>query len=593
MSKVLPVELQEFYESLENLDSLNVWKINRTLRETGKTSGEWEKKLITERKSLALIFNDGELVSNIQVTDVSGAAVNACSFGESEITYLEERFQETKNSWVKTRYATILWNETKKNGYAELAIDGFLKILETNGKDNEEIVTIISAALFLAKKTKRKIEDVKSKVLEVFWAAPSWGKGNILDGILKHNLFNNLELQEIAEKLHIWYTDDKEAHYFSKKQNLEIAIRLFQKLNRPKEIIYELLADNEDLIIKGHPKDNDFIKYLGTGAKAEYLKKAKKNEEYDQVIKEYNRLKQTLELNKVSVELDEKYVDLLNRYIKKKSEAILALPTDSILAFFALDEELLVDPEEIKENSKKSVKNSLQNLFTTSTLDINSNFKRIAGNDILEQEVLKNYTISHNVKFYSLFLTTFAEGIIRGKINYCRIHDFFEKNTWYGTRMNRGFKESAMDEDSSWITMIAPGLHNFFAQFEMGVLMNTQKINNFILAIDSLAVKFEGALRDFIKLVGGNTTVQKNGVFQEQLLEELLGNLVAQKLFSKRDLSLFEYTFTRKGKNIRNNVAHCFMLFSDYSLQSISLIFLCFLRLGKYELVLSEEIELR
>ncbi len=122
------------------------------------------------------------------------------------------------------------------------------------------------------------------------------------------------------------------------------------------------------------------------------------------------------------------------------------------------------------------------------------------------------------------------------------------------------------------------------AQFEFSVLMNTNKINNFILAIDSMTIKFEGALRDFIRLCGGNTTTSKKGVLVEQVLEELLENHTTKNYFSNKDIELFKYAFTQKGKNLRNNVAHSFMQFSDYTWEAVMLVFLCILRLGKYTL---------
>ena len=115
--------------------------------------------------------------------------------------------------------------------------------------------------------------------------------------------------------------------------------------------------------------------------------------------------------------------------------------------------------------------------------------------------------------------------------------------------------------------------------------MNTNKINNFILAIDSMTVKFEGALRDFIRLCGGNTTTLKKGVLTEQVLEELLENQITKKYFSIKDIELFKHTFTQKGKNLRNNVAHSFMQYSDYTWEVAIQVFLCILRLGKYTLV--------
>ena len=169
-----------------------------------------------------------------------------------------------------------------------------------------------------------------------------------------------------------------------------------------------------------------------------------------------------------------------------------------------------------------------------------------------------------------------------GKLNYYKIFDFLEEHTWYGMKFRKSLKNDDEEENSSWLSLIAPGIHNYFAQFEFSTLMNTNKINNFVLAVDSMTLKFEGALRDFIRLSGGNTSMERKGEMQEQLLEDLLENQITKEYFTGKDVELFKFTFTNKGKNIRNNVAHSFMEFSDYNLQTASLVFLCLLRLGKY-----------
>ena len=92
-------------------------------------------------------------------------------------------------------------------------------------------------------------------------------------------------------------------------------------------------------------------------------------------------------------------------------------------------------------------------------------------------------------------------------------------------------------------------------------------------------------MRDFIRLTGGITTVEKKGVLQEALLEELIDNEKVKLYFSSNDIELFRYTFTKNGRNLRNNVAHGFMEYSDYNLQAASLVFFCILRLGKYSVI--------
>lgn len=372
--------------------------------------------------------------------------------------------------------------------------------------------------------------------------------------------------------------------YSSIKNNLEIALKLFQRLKLPTEKIYELLASNEDIILKQHPDDNDFVKYTTIGKKASYLKLAKKIAEYEITMIELTRLKQTIELKKISVGLDEEDSKIFNDYLNKRSEAILKFSPEMIFAYFCENESLLVDPEQNKERVKETYKNSLRSLVTTSIFDINSNFKKSKDSDGYDLEMIQNYTISHGIKVESLFFKVFVSGIISGKINYFNIYNFLNEHTWYGMKTKRSIASNELDENSSWITLLSPGIHNLISQFELLVIMNTNKISNFILSINSLTLKFEGALRDFIRLSGGNTTIEKKGGLQEQLLEELLDNSKIVEYFSNKDIALFKHTFTNRGKNIRNNVAHSFMQFSDYNLQTACLVFFCLLRLGKYTL---------
>jgi hypothetical protein len=441
---------------------------------------------------------------------------------------------------------------------------------------------LLSAIFYISKKTKIKIDESKKLAFDLINELPYWIKGTIVNEILVQNYFAKDELVNISEKIIYWIELDNPVSHFTNKTNLEIAIKLFDKIQKPKEAIYKLLAENEDLILNQHPNDEDFVKITTIGNKASYLKKAKDNENLEIILKEYNRLKQKVKLNKISVPLDDKKTKLFNEYLKIKSDSILKLPTESILAYFSVNEDILVDPIHNTKNAEDSIKKSIYHLFSTTTFDINTNHKNLNDKEKLEKQKISNYIITHNIQCYSLFLKVFVNGVICGKINYYKIYDYLDNHTWYGEKFKRGIS-SDFDDNSSWLSMLAPGIHNLFSQYELSILMNTNKINNFILAIDSLTVKFEGALRDFIRLSGGNTTKDNQGELKEQLLDELLDNPKIKEYFTDKDIELFKHTFTNKGRNIRNNVAHSFMEFSDYNLQIAVLIFFCILRLGKYK----------
>ncbi|WP_053977229.1 DUF4209 domain-containing protein [Mangrovimonas xylaniphaga] len=578
----IPEELKNFYSSIEELNSFNIWNIQKKLKATKNIKGDWERKLITERKSLNYNLNKGELITNVQITDTQGQIVSI-GLDKVDLAYLKYRLKSTKNSWLKSRYAHLLWQETKHNKFAEIAIENYSQsITIIQAEEAREIPIILSAILFITRKTKIKIEEAQETSKLLLNSLPNWVKPYILNTILENNILSKIELEKLAKSLPDWVEINNPASYSSNKDMLEIGIRLYNLICIPLHKLYNLLAKNEDLILDQHPKDTDFVKFTTIGTKAKYLRLAGKLDEAEENLKEYCRLKQTVRLNKVSYQLDDKATEMFNDYLNMKSNVILDLPTDSILAFFSINEDILVDPIENTEYSKNSIKNSIKNLFSTSIFDINSNFKNLKESEKIDKEIIQNYIITHSIKCFSLFFKVFVDGIISGKLNYYKIFQYLELHTWYGMKFKRSMTHNEIDQNSTWLTMLAPGIHNLIAQFELYVLMNTNKINNFILALDSLTIKFEGALRDFIRLSGGNTSTSKNGEIKEQLLEELLENPTTQEYFTIQDIELFKITFTRKGKNLRNDIAHSFLQYSDYHLQNVSLVFFCLLRLGKY-----------
>jgi hypothetical protein len=117
------------------------------------------------------------------------------------------------------------------------------------------------------------------------------------------------------------------------------------------------------------------------------------------------------------------------------------------------------------------------------------------------------------------------------------------------------------------------------------VTKSGNKFSNYIMPIDSLTLKFEGALRDFAGVIGVSTVLTgKNNQLREKYIEELLIDKQIQKCFDENDALYFNYLFVAKnGLNLRNKVAHSFLKPQHYSHQLIHLLICAFLRLGKYK----------
>lgn len=587
-----PKVLTDFYGALESITSIDIWDIQAKLNPTEKLDGEWQDKLITERKILFFNFNDGQLSQNIQVTNFKGQ-ITQLELSDIEIEYLKMRLNTVSNPLIKSRYAHVLWQEKKHTNYAELAIDSYLSAIDNiNPTDSHalfELPTLLTAAIYIATNSKKGIKKTCDAVIRLLNDMPLWIKNQILRPILKYNILNKSQLISIANSIPSWVEKEKSDSYFVIQSFLEQGVVLSHKLGLREEPLHELLAKNEDVIIAQHTDETDFVRYTAIGNKARYLKLAKKNSESEKLFAEYNKLKQKVKLHEVSINLDDDKTAMFNDYLNMKSKIILSFPTDGILAYFAMDDGLLVDPDENEEITRRTIKESVLHLFSTSVFDINSNFKNLSESEKFDSQKFQNYSISHAIRCHSLFMKVFIEAIIMGKLNYHKVYNFFENQTWYNVPYNRPMTDKDIDRNSTWLTMLAPSIHNLMAQFEMSVLMRTNKINNFILAIDSMTLKFEGALRTFIRLCGGNTTTTKQQEISEQLLDELLENEITKTYFTNKDIELFKHTFTKAGRNLRNDVAHGFMLFSDYTLEAAILVFMCILRLGKYTFDVNRE----
>ena len=578
-----PESLVDFYESLENIESLSIWNIQTSLKTAaGFRESNFLNQVISERKALSYNISNGTLESNAQFVDKNGN-IQRTELTQDDIDYLKQRLEETSNSILKARYAHLIWQECKHKKYSKIALENYIESINLiKAKEIRELSVIISAITHLSHKTKELQDESRQIIFQLSDELPIWLKSNILRLILESKLFRKSELNEIARRIPDWLEENNPTSYFANKTILELCLILHEKVNIPNENIYERLAINENVILDEHPKEEDFVRFTTIGNKARLYRKAGKIEKSNELFKEYNRLKQKVKLSHVQYTLDDEHTEMFNKFLKWKSEIILSWPTDSILAYFSVDEEILVDPEKNENIAKQGMRNSIYSLFKTSVFDINSNYRELTDNEKMDKEIAQSYTLSLGVGVESLFQKVFTEGIIAGKLNYYKIYQYLEEHTWFNLKFKRSMSLRESDKDTSWLTLLAPGIQNLFSQYEHYILMNTNKVNNLVLALDSLTLKFEGLLRDFIRLCGGYTTTEKRGVLREQLFKELLENDVITKHFSIKDIALFKHCFTKKGKNIRNNIAHSFMEFSDYTLQSALLVFFCILRISKY-----------
>ena len=119
-------DIKSFYLYLEELKSIDEWKILTNIPITKVASVASNKKITIERKVLSFYINDGELKSNLNLTNSIGNTIKFQFFNSNEISYIEKRLNETNNLIMKAKYSHIIWQETKNIKFAEIAIDNYL-----------------------------------------------------------------------------------------------------------------------------------------------------------------------------------------------------------------------------------------------------------------------------------------------------------------------------------------------------------------------------------------------------------------------------------------------------------------------------------
>lgn len=210
MTKV-PNNIKAFYQSLENLKSLNIWNINKEIAFIENIGQRWKSKILTERKVLNFNINKGELRLNFQTTDIQGRSQENSSFSKIQINYLKERLEESRNPWLRSRYAHLLWQETKNNIYAKIAIQNYIENLKLIIPTEAREFSIIFSAIFLiSKKSKEETLEIKNITIEFLNSnSPSWLKCGVINTILENNIFLRDELFSFANSILIWIENEK------------------------------------------------------------------------------------------------------------------------------------------------------------------------------------------------------------------------------------------------------------------------------------------------------------------------------------------------------------------------------------------------
>lgn len=374
--------------------------------------------------------------------------------------------------------------------------------------------------------------------------------------------------------------------YFREKRNVhsanaiaEIGKKIAAKLQMDlKPWLLELGKNHE--AFAHHRKDDktgmipmDFLREA-----ISYFKQAKSEEDITRASLLYQEFREKVKLKTFSVDLSFDQAQILQETEDEISTWILSHQAPQIVMYLAHEQRLIPSITSIKQAKDADTESSFLRLIKTLAFDRNGNIsEKDEGSSILDR-----YAQHLGYSTVPLLRRILLDGVRTGKISVEEWLEYLSLHTWFGMARERN-RQGGEISQYNWISILAPGLHEFFFQLETSEKLGRPFLN-LVQPLDSLTLKAEGLIRDIVLLSGGTTTTSsKNGDMAEKTLEHLLGEECLKNGFSEDDIYFFRYVLTKEGLNLRNDIAHGFLQFKDYTLNKMLLILLVIIRLSKFK----------
>lgn len=542
---------------------------------------EWMHDDSLTEQERAIVQKEYWLLSNYALNseDVNGK--------DEIIQYGRNRRENTSNIYLLARYNHVLYNLTKNTIYCKDAIENYTTVLKqyitSDNKNGYDVHIVLDWIIKLSKKVKLNMSAMEELIL-------AYLKSNDIADKTKHWILASLKDNYAKWKLksldfvpHLCLDIYScENNYERCKSILEIGAFFATRFNiQVLPVLYEKLGDNEEKtvynyddqlenIVKPHYNQYTYQRMM------QYYQKAGNDEKLRYATAMYNENKVGMKFLKFEEKkaLPQEVIDFLKKLFKWADES----KPESVLRFLSEHNGLFISHSRLDEMWKEKEKNKpfyMEHMRAVRS-DLNNNVRQVTHEEIYKFQ-LYTISLSNAIKWITHILSSLIE---KKKLSFSVIKNILSRHSDFGT-------ELVVDRNGQrftycWFSKIDLAIKDFFIQYQKEL---KDKPSDWRNVINTLTIQFEGILRESIRLYNGETSkiagCNKENII-EMLLDDLLRTEACKELFSNEDKDLFYYTFTNKGYNIRNDVAHGFYLPYDYTSYKAILVFLCLLRLVHY-----------
>lgn len=530
-------------------------------------------------------------------------------FTEEDIEEIEKLLSKYKHPWIRSHIAQFLWIIKKDYRMGQTAIEELLKLsnwfIHRDLKNPSshfglDVLNCLENALVISKKLSFKDNEVLASI------------GNVIltfneNSTSKYKL--KIELIELAKKHYKSFDNDfwikvlslcknyaqeldRDNNSYFSREYLQLGYKIEKTvLSKDKNAWREAIAAN--YLREADRNKNSFVQVdlLNKAYKAyEELKDTKKLEEIENMLKtaKKNMKFQTFEH---TIDLQDWAKDTRERF----AEIIKVETPEQILMRLASDKSIIPRYDDVKKLSDEMTKRyPLQHIFSQYIVDGQDNIIRKYETD-LERDylsLLKHWGLSFET-YKLLLLILFDELVKAKKLSWETTKSFMETYFWYGKEYEIEVSETDTIKKRKWIELLEPGIKNYIDELyriEESTKNKKPYQIEIVTSLDSLVLKIEGLVREFYDFTGFSTNRIKRRAgdtltSEKKVLDELLRDTQAEEIFGKDLTLLMKYVLIEPvGYNLRNNIAHTFLLRQNYLLIYAHLIFLIILRIGNFKL---------
>jgi len=583
-------------------DLANLWV---RYRNAAQNEGEKEKAQF-EIDYLLHILLDGRLFPLVH--GKTGKAEKTCNYpdlsegGKKEFDNLLFRAENTKNPLLKAKFHHILWqcpSGLRNRRFAEAAgihyVESIKLLLdEIPAKGNETLLNLmqqdfenLAAICKEAKLNDVAIDKVLKQILEIQKNIPFYVKEQLATVVLKYPTLFNLDSIQCCYKAyedHFWKEESRADPFLIIHHYAPNAIKLAQRLKVDHKKWFRLIGELHLADVKNDKDENRA--WLNLNKLLEARNNLKRGGDLT-LLKEaeqlYEKIRPTAKIGSTTTtitrEQHQELFDYWDSRVELARELVKKYDSDYIYSRLILGIDF-PKAAAFKEASKNLVPDFFKEVNTV-ILDNNGNVS--LGDDDLEEKIMlmNFYQMELDFQTIPFLYELFTKGIESGKLTSKNFIKHLASKTWIG---NPYFLRDQQNKDriKSWISLLAPGIHELFTQNRVSRASTTYQAS-YILAIDSLVLKIEGLLRFFLDQIGQKTTVAKTKKIEAMTLNQILESEGFKKYFNENDQLFFDYLFGGEGGlDIRYNVAHCFYDDENYHVITGILIICALLRISKY-----------